>query len=275
MGKKEIYKQISVDELHSVEDNKKLLVDFLNETDYYLLVKRNALDFIDDATKNRCNNNDAFIHLNQYFSNFCNSFYIWKTFHNHCRWKKTFGPIKSYYQNNDLTYSMSDALRNYSTHKGFAITKITFDILNESTSYQIPPEKIIADEETKKYRLAYDYLSKINSDGGVLDALTFANDFETMFEGMQLKFWSSIIPQVKDAYNTLLSYVPSQEPECYNTYILSDTGDYYLHIGRTIELFRDRSNMIGSFFGEIIHGANTTTNFDSSDPTPDSMPSPM
>lgn len=225
---------------------------FLNETDHYITVLKDAEDFLSFVNGKSFKEEDTkFIQMNRYFSNYLNAFYTWKCFHHHQNsWylKDQFEEICFSYQKKSMVYGIANQLRNYSTHNGFAINKLIFDVIAEKMYYMVAPQffESVLGKSSKASRKLKQYLGNIWSAG--LDARQFTLEFIAMFKEFQAKIWERAATKIQEEITFLLNFVPSNPPDCYNTYIIDTCNEkVYLDIGRILLLYTRRIHLLKEF----------------------------
>ncbi len=221
--------------------------EFLNETDHYIIVSENAKDFINSLKEATCNSETLFIQINRAFSNYLNAFYTWGCFHNHKKsWHyfNQYHGFRDYYQAQNMTYSLANQLRHYTTHNGFAIYKIKCDVLNEKAFYQIAPTFFdVVCESDKVNKKTKQYISSLKSTG--IDAYQFTVEFLEMFREFQSKIWEEPFIEIQKEVELLLNIVAPNTPDCYNTYIINpDDNSFFLNVGRFLELYEKRRRLL-------------------------------
>lgn len=233
------------EEFHETNESIQFLRAILNESDAYIVVSENCKEFLSAASKIGCGQSENFTKINRYFTNYLNSFYMWLTFHNHNKlFEKAYARLKSKYQNENLTYGLARTLRNYTTHKAFAISKISFDVLNEYTSFMIEPALILEDNKVDKNKLAKEHFIHLKESNDCLNAVQFTEDFLDFFDKFQREIWDYLLPDIKKNLHTILSVIPSNAPDCFNMSIFDEEEKHVLNVGRYMKLFWDRMTIV-------------------------------
>ena len=80
-GKETFIQNVSEETVQEVEKNIAAIQEFMNETDYYDMLKGNLDDFIEFAEKVDPLDIKAFSKLNRMFINWLNMFYVWEQYH--------------------------------------------------------------------------------------------------------------------------------------------------------------------------------------------------
>ena len=223
---------------------------FLDETDHYLTVLINAQRFLEMSQKGSSEEETTFVELNLYFTNYLNAFDTWVTFHNHeedLYYANMYNELKESYQKENLVYSLARDLRHYTTHNGFAINEIIFDVLNEKTSYWITPKFYFhAQKNSKTSSMVKNNLSEIQSTG--IEAVKFTMDFISMFKKLQNDFWKIAWPAIEEEVQIISEITAPNAPDCYNTCVESpsDTSFHY-HVGRILYLYSKRLQFLQQF----------------------------
>ena len=101
-----------------------------NEMDYIAVIEYNLKDFTCSTKTAGADGRSDYIRLNCSFSNFLNSFYTWKWYHNRVC-KTSFLRLLERYRKKYVAYRLGERLRNYTTHKGFAITDRRYDAIRK------------------------------------------------------------------------------------------------------------------------------------------------
>lgn len=244
---------ITEKELVSIRDAIIHVRQFLNETDHYITVLKDAEDFLAFLSSKSFKEEDTkFIQINRYFSNYLNAFYTWKCFHHHQNsWylKDQFKEVCSSYQKNNLIYGIANQLRNYSTHNGFAIDTIQFDVLSKKMYYMVAPQffEYALEKSTSTLK---QYLNNIRPFG--LDAHQFTFEFIGMFKEFQAKIWEDAVAKIQDEIALLLNFVPPNPPDCYNTYIVDYYNEeIYVNIGRILLLYSKRITLLKDLYKQL------------------------
>lgn len=250
-GRKQIvFNQISDTQIKLIYQAFHRIQQFLNETDHYLNVLVNAQYFLQLSQKGNSKEEIAFVELNLHFTNYLNAFYTWKCFHNHeesLYYAYIYKNLKKTYQDNNLIYCLASDLRNYTTHNGFAVDKIVFDVLSEQVSYWITTDFYLHAEKSKKTsRTVKNTLSTIHSDG--IEAVKFTTDFISMFKQLQKSVWEIAWTEIHKEVEIILKITAPDAPDCYNTYIKNSCDDtFHFHVGRILELYYKRMCFLQSF----------------------------
>lgn len=238
---------ITEDHLTSIQNAIFFLQQFLNETDHYITVFQDAKDFMNSLQKPPCNSDTLFIQINRKFSNYLNAFYTWECFHNHKNswyFYIQYQEFKNLYQAKNTTYGLANQLRHYTTHNGFAISEIKYDVLNEKAYYMITPNffDFLRKGSTANQTIKQ-YIYGLQPKG--IDARQFTMDFFAMFNEFQNKIWESASSQIQKELKTVLCVVAPTAPDCYNTYIVnSDDKSFHLNIGQILEWYTKRIQLL-------------------------------
>lgn len=231
---------INTEQIAEIKEAYSHIYQFLNETDHYITVFQNAQEFIGILNNRNYEEETKFIQINRCFTNYLNAFYTWGCFHNHKdNWylSEQFSTLKICYRENNLVYRLANSLRHYTTHNGFVITKITYDVLQEKTYYWISSQ--FYEHKNTKRNLKKTYLDEVKACG--IDAYSFTLDFVNMFNEMQMEYWKMIKDEICKELEILLKFAATTTPDCYNTYIINSCDDeFHLNIGRILELYSKR-----------------------------------
>lgn len=243
--------KITEDNLKAIQEAYTYIQNFLNETDHYIMVLENIWNFIaciQSLEKSKYEEETKFIQMNRHFMNYLNAFYSWKCFHGHessYQHKKEYEDIKEKYQKQNLIYGLADALRNFSTHNGFAISTIEYDVLKEKTAYWITPlfyddmKKLKPNGKSKINSLLKNHITQLQQTG--IEAYTFTLAFQKTFIELQQTIWDFTLPEICKKIKVISSVAAPTAPDCYNSYIVSTHDDEFnFGIGRILELYSRR-----------------------------------
>lgn len=239
---------ITEDQISVIQKAYFYIQNILNEVDHYIAVIENVHDFL-NLLKERNDKADKFVQINRRYTNYLNSFYAWKSFHNHkkneCYYPR-YEKLKSDYQKNNLIYGIAGDLRNYTTHNGFAIDKIEFDALNEKMSLWITRDFYIYEKNNPRAsKIVIKNLNEIQKEG--IEAYKFTANFLEMFGSLQEAIWEELRSETQEKLKIILNVAAKNPPDYYNTYIENPDDDtFYLNIGRILEIYSKRMRFLQS-----------------------------
>lgn len=196
--------KISDSQKDRIVEAKTSIQQFLGETDHYLTVLMTAQGFLDLAQNGNYREKTKFIELNLPFNNYLNAFYSWKCFHNHDHGSCLAEPSKELrkaYQENNTTYCLASTLRNYTTHNGFAIDRIEYDVLHEEISFQIARD-FYQYAEKEGSALLKKSIESFQSSG--IEAVAFTKAFILMFKTLHQEIFCKAGAQIENEVKTLM-----------------------------------------------------------------------
>ena len=188
-----------------IQNDVSYIKETMSEIDYCLMLRENILAAFKDFETNGAGIPNNFNRLNRHLMNWLNSFYAWIEYHEK-HYKDLFTTLKTKYYDSYFPYRFAYAMRSYTTHQSLCISRITFDVLNETTNYVIPIDEILIQgtELNKKFKLE---LEQMLSERDSIDLVSFTKDFLSMFESMQSEIWDSIIAVSDQKHYEIMRYV--------------------------------------------------------------------
>lgn len=196
--------EISEEQCSSIRDKVSYLHETAAEIDYCLILRENLLDAFNDFKTNGAGIPNNFIRLNRCLMNWLNTFYTWIEYHER-HYKDLFSELKSKYYDDFFSYRFAYHMRRYTTHQSLCISRITFDVLKETTKYIIPIDVLLENGKEIKVKFRHE-LEEIKPDNPGIDLEIFTKEFLVMFESFQGEIWKSIIPEADNKYNDLIKY---------------------------------------------------------------------
>lgn len=213
---------------------------YLGITDYYLMVRDNCLDFMEDSLHNGLGNPDGFIRANRHFLNALNSYYVWQEYAKNNplndEEKHLLDAIKR-----EGVLELANRIRNRIVHYAPAITEMSYDVLNERNYITIHPSAYFSEKEQNGFnRKILDYLKN----NPKLDAVGFIRDFMSDFTELFNEIGKIVREDYQNWIGCLLKYVPNTPPDCYNSYLVSTDDIEQISVGRTLELLSEKETLL-------------------------------
>lgn len=174
--------------------------------------------------------------INCCFSNYMNSFYTWKCYLNHNY--KDFPTIQEKAKSAHILYHFGDRLRNYTSHNAFAITKYTFDVINEKEYFIIDPNELLKKGKRKDWGSKVEkWLNDQLKNDKFIEAYTFALEFYGICQEIQNELWRKQTQQLREDLSAIIAILPSGLSNIYNVSISSEDQTVYVGIGQIIAQF--------------------------------------
>ncbi len=173
---------------------KKALYDLgliAEEIDFFSNVQYNVNSFISLDGKVHTREYGNFVILNSHFSNWLNSFYTWKCFHNHYM-NDSFSQLQKDYRIKEIVYQLADCLRNYTAHTAFAISSIQYNVIDETYRYLINSSNILDDPNNMNSKVRNWLVSHPS-----VDAMRLTHAFWEVFVRLQSEVWQAILPKIE------------------------------------------------------------------------------
>lgn len=234
---------ITDDEVSRIKTNLDYLREVMIEIDYCSMVRGNVLDFLKDTESNGAGTEGNFVRLNRYMLNWLGAFYAWIEYHE--RYHKTvFSSLKKKYYDNNFEYRFAYTLRKFSTHQAMCINRIHFDVLKESTVFEIGINNILLYKSELKKDICRE-LETMADKSNYIDAVDFTCRFITMFEQMQKELWLQMKASYLERIHDVLSSVQEKSWPLTESYICDEDGEVNIPVGMSIHQFIDKTkNMI-------------------------------
>ena len=232
---------ITDNEVKDIEASIERIKDLLSFADYYLMVRDNCLDFINDCKSNGPGNDKTFIRSNRLFLNALNSYYVWQEYGE----RHSINSAQRDYIHkikNHGVLELANRIRHKGVHDNTPITSCSFDVLKEVSSFHIQIESLFTEKERSSFnKKIHKYIGE-----GEIEAVTFIRDFLSEFNKLNLDIWNTLSSDYENDINTLLRYVPVDALNMYNSEITNDNGTKTIHIGRTLELVAIKLELINA-----------------------------
>ena len=214
----------------------------LSEIDYCIMLRDNLMDAFNDFDSNGPGADNNFNRPNRYIMNWLNSFYAWIGFHER-HYKELFSKLKSKYYDNYFEYRFAYAMRKFTTHQAVCVSRTTFDVLKETTRFEIPIEDILKFSKEMK-RAFVDELNTMNRNCDYIDLEKFTKGFFTMFELLQKEFWKATTPQTDIECEKLCSYaIPYIDKPISRYYLIDSNGDE-MNLDTVINRYREKKQRL-------------------------------
>ena len=209
-----------------------------NEMDFIAVLEYNLQDFFCSTKIAGSDGRRNFTKLNCCFSNFLNSFYTWKWYHD-CIWRDIFLGLLEQYRKKHIIYRLGERLRNYTTHKAFAITGYRYDVINEIPYFIIDPNQLLKWEDPKHKLNATlkNWLKEQVENETPIEAYTFATEFYQLCREIQNELWTEQVQLIHDDLSAIFTILPSGFSNVYNVSILSEDHTVHMGIGQIVAQF--------------------------------------
>lgn len=227
------YTTMSSDEFDKVKDALDFLQTMISEMEQYRILDASFEKLFRDLQRIAWGDRDKFVHLNLCYTNWLNVFYMWVGFHEF-RFKDIFGRIKGKYYDGYIEYRTVYYLRSFACHKCPAITAVTYDCLTGKSAIVIKP-KYLLDMDKKEIKTKDSLL--LQSYKKDIDAIQLAKDTRPIMNAFQNELWDALHAETQKHYKLIMSYIPSEQPDCYNSYISNDDDSINVGTGHIITRF--------------------------------------
>lgn len=209
-----------------------------SEMDYIAVLEYNLKDFTCNTKTVGTDGRGDFIRLNCSFSNFLNSFYTWKWYHNRV-YETNFSSLLEQYRKKYVAYRLGERLRNYTTHKGFAITNRRYDTIRKYANYFIKPKELLEweDPDHRLNAALKKWLNEQDESRIPINAHTFAIEFFQICRDIQWDFWAKKKRQIHNDLFAILAILPDSFSNIYNVSIFSEDRSVHISIGQVVALF--------------------------------------
>ena len=213
-----------------------------NEMDYIAVMACNYEAIFNAIDNIAANGQLDFVDINACFSNFLNSCYTWKCYHNHlCR--EIFEKLQNKYRQKHIIYRLGEELRHYTTHKAIAITRYVYDVLSETGSYQIDPQAIL-ELDTPNHKLNAQLKKWLKDKVEMnqrIDALSVTKEYYKLCQEVQQELWSSYIQLIHKDLSAIFSTLPLTTTNIYNVSIISDDQSVSFPMGQIVAQFLQKA----------------------------------
>ena len=214
----------------------------LSEIDYCIMLRDNLLDAFIDFDSNGPGAENNFNRLNRYIMNWLNSFYAWIGFHER-HYKELFSTLKSKYYDRYFEYRFAYAMRKFTTHQAVCVSRTTFDVLKETTRFEIPIEDILKYSKEMKRSFVAE-LKTMSQTCDYIDLEQFTKGFFTMFELLQNEFWKATTPHTDIECDKLCSYaIPYLDKPISRYYLIDSNGDE-MDMDTIINCYREKKQKL-------------------------------
>ena len=234
--------EITNEQCNTIKEKVEFLQNTLSEIDYCLMLRENIQEAFEDFKTNGAGIDNNFIRLNRYLMNWLNSFYAWIEHHER-HYKELFSSLKSYYYDSYFSYRFAYEMRKYTTHQSLCISRIVYDVLNESTKYIIPIDEILTHGREIKSSLRQE-LTQMKTNGTEIDLVCFTKDFLAMFESFQNELWRRIIPESNEKLLDLLNYIEPYLDKPITEYCIKDNDEIIIDVGDTLNLYIEKKKRL-------------------------------
>lgn len=230
-----------------------VILELSEEMDYWDLLDYNVAQLESVFSRAGCGQENSFRDLNGTFSNVLSSYYLWKCYNKHQGGEK-FEQLLQEARSNHVECYLFSELRNYLAHNGFVINTIKFDVLKEITSFYIDPQLLLKYANRKKnppnarYK---QYLQQLVDNQREIEVQELMRVFDIIYPEIQKDYWKTLEPKTKQCLELLFSAVPREEPDLYNSYIMSDDRKDYFGIGQPLSRFINKASSLYPQFLEL------------------------
>lgn len=226
----------------TIIDSNNIMKSLFSEIDYYLILMDNKKELLGDIATNGPGNAKGFIRINRLILNYLNSYYTWKAFIKHHCMADTQQLIKLWnkYSENRIMLA-ADALRNYAVHDSVLTDRMIFDCLSESLKIEIDTSKLL---KSKYSKLSNGQREAIQSFGDSIELKTFISSLSDITKEIQNSIWKIESDIFLNAINNILECTSDQLPSCFNCWIEDDRGNIIADIGRSLELFMEKDQLL-------------------------------
>lgn len=227
------------------------ILELSNEMDYWDLLDYNVAQLESVFSRAGCGQENSFRDLNGNFSNVLSSYYLWKCYNKHHGGEK-FEQLLQEARSKHVECYLFSELRNYLAHDGFVINTIKFDVLKEKTSFYIEPQPLLKYAIQKKLNTKYkQYLQQLVDNQREIEVQELMRVFCNIYPEIQKDYWKTLEPKTKQCLELLFSVVPREEPDLYNSYIVSDDRKDYFNIGQPLSRFIKKASRLYPQFLEL------------------------
>ena len=243
---------ISEEEYRALRQKLESLLELSNEMDYWDLLDYNVTQLGYVFLRTGCGQENNFRDLNRVFSNVLSSYYLWKCYNKHHGGEK-FDQLLQEARSKHIECYLFSELRNYLAHSGFVINTISFDVIKEKTSFFIDPQLLLefANQKKNKPNAKYiHYLQQIIDNQRKIEVQELMRVCCNIYPEIQKDYWKTLEPETKQCLEFLFSVVPRDEPDLYNSYLVSDDRKEYFNIGRPLSLFIKKASRLYPLFLE-------------------------
>lgn len=225
-----------------IKDNISFLKGIMSEVDYCLMLRENIVAAIDDFKINGAGIPNNFIRLNRYLMNWLNSFYAWIEYHE-SHYKALFGTLKSQYYDSFFQYRFAYEMRKYTTHHSLCISRITFDVLHETTKFIIPIDEILIYKKKLNSKFANELEKRCIIDNEI-DLEDFTSRFFSVFENFQSEIWDNIIPDADKKFDELLQYIEPFKDKTITRCYIPDNDNNITDIGLALTRYKENKQLL-------------------------------
>ena len=192
--------------------------DFANMIDYYSLIDYNVQLFLEKENIIQTREYRNFVILNGLFANWLNGYYMWKCNMQHMM-GEDYKNKQQQYNEQYIEYKLAGEIRNYITHQSFAISTITYDIINERTYYYIKAEDLLADKKEMCAR-SKEWLKK--DEHQKIDSMQLTRSFYRIFRMIEKELMEKILKKVHEKMEIITNCIPRDFRNYYNVYVQSE-----------------------------------------------------
>lgn len=230
--------EITDDQCKTIQNNVSYLQETLSEIDYCLMLRENISAAFEDFETNGAGIPNNFIRLNRFLMNWLNSFYAWIEYHEK-HYKDLFSALKTKYYDSYFPYRFAYAMRSYTTHQSLCISRITFDVINETTKYVIPINEILIQgkELNKKFKQE---LEQIMTEHDSIDLTDFSKGFLSMFESLQSEIWQNIISLSDQKHDEIIRIIKPYEGTFITGFYVEKDGTKIIDVAVTLSRYREK-----------------------------------
>lgn len=231
------YRTLTEEDYRKICNGLSTLQNIMSEIDYCLMLRDNLYEFFEACENTEINDQKNFNMLNRRMMNWLNSFYAWIEYHER-HYKTLFAGIKSKYHSNHFEYRFAYAMRRYTTHQTVCVSKLSFDLLAEKTTIQIPLDELLQNGQELNSTLRKE-LNELQEQSDFIDAVSFAKGFYSMFESMQKEIWESILADGHKVLLSIMEYMQSNRHIILESYITKD-GSHVKTVGSFLFLYQQK-----------------------------------
>ena len=216
-GKEIFIQNVSEETVQEVEKNIATIQEFMNETDYYDMLKGNLDDFMEFAEKVDPLDIKAFSKLNRMFINWLNMFYVWEQYHQRY-YQPIFEKLSRKYYDGFYEYRMAFHLRRYTTHQRCCITRIEVNLETGDADFLIGIQELLKNGSDMNKKIKEELKQQVDEDD-YIEIREFTRNFSQMIEKFQKELWSNEWAIVKKAVGVLNRHIKVENSRIYQSYI--------------------------------------------------------
>ncbi len=231
-----IIKEISEDELNTINDKIRELQKVMMCKDYYMIIIDNIEEWQNALQRYDIIDRKGITTLNRYMYNILGAFYAWIEY-NESNYKSIFGKIKGDYYDNYFEYRMMYNLRTYMTHCEMGISQVEIDFDKGEVNIYASPKELLEKGKSRLQSKIKQELKVMEQNNEMLDIDELVTGFKEMFKAMH----KDLMAELELGVRKIMNFFASECNPTEDTFVLSeDEKKIIMNINNFVRLFYNK-----------------------------------